>query len=482
MNVHLAPGRRTAPDEFDTATRFAVSAAVTDSAVTPMAEFHRWYAGCHDRMGGVGVVPIPFAAMSGWHFEPDTGNLVHDTGRFFTIEGLRVRTDRPWVSDWTQPIIVQPEIGILGILVKEFDGVLHCLMQAKMEPGNVNRVQISPTVQATRSNYTRVHNGTSIPYLDYFRRHPGARVLVDVLQSEQAAWFLHKRNRNVVVEVFDDVPVGADFHWLTLGQIRRLLRMPHVVNMDARTVLSCLPTALAGPVTDCSGDGFAEDVRRSTSGEAEPVHTMGEVLSWLTDIRTTRELIQQRIALEHTAEGGWLRTADQISHQDGKFFRVIAVDVHSAGREVASWTQPLIAPNGPGLLAFLTRRINGFLHVLVQAKVDAGAMNVAEMAPTVHCYPGNYRDVPQGHRPPYLDVVLSAHPGRIRYDTMHSEEGGRFFHAMNRYVVIEVDEDFPVETPPGYCWMTLNQLTGLLVHGNYLNVELRSLVACIQAA
>ena len=51
---------------------------------------------------------------------------------------------------WDQPIIDQPEIGFLGILCKEIKGSLHFLLQAKIEPGNKNFVQLSPTLQATR--------------------------------------------------------------------------------------------------------------------------------------------------------------------------------------------------------------------------------------------------------------------------------------------------------------------------------------------
>jgi len=111
------------------------------------------------------VTPIPFDELDSWHFDPDTGNLSHSSGRFFTIEGLHVQSDYEPVGEWSQPVINQPEIGILGIIVKSFGGVPYCLMQAKMEPGNVNTLQLSPTVQATRSNYTRVY-----PLPGVFRR------------------------------------------------------------------------------------------------------------------------------------------------------------------------------------------------------------------------------------------------------------------------------------------------------------------------
>ncbi|MGH3701033.1 MAG: NDP-hexose 2,3-dehydratase family protein [Pseudonocardiaceae bacterium] len=456
----------------------AGSALALDSELMPLSRFHEWFA---ERAAAYqfNVSRVPFDALNGWSFAPDTGNLVHDSGRFFTVEGLRVRTDRTWITSWIQPIIVQPEIGLLGILVKEFDGIYHFLMQAKMEPGNINGLQLSPTVQATRSNYTGVHGGEAIKYLQYFQQSRRGRVLADVLQSEQGAWFLHKRNRNMIVETDENVPLDDDFCWLTLAQIRQLLRIPNLVNMDARTVLSCIP-----PHLDRAGrpprSPFASSLYESTAKGAPGVHGEGDILSWLTEVRAQRELVHQRVPLDQVAEGGWVREADRITHRDGKYFNVIAVDVQATSREVRSWTQPLLAPLGPGLLALLVKQIDGVLHALVEARTDAGMLNVAELAPTVQCQPANYRDVPPEHRPRFLDYVLSAPPSQIRFDVLQSEEGGRFYHAQNRYMIVEVEEDFPLDVSDEYRWLTVNQLGNLLQHSNYLDVELRSCVACLQ--
>ena len=124
---------------------------------------------------------IPFAQMDQWSFEPETRNLVHASGRFFRIEGLRVETNFHEAGRWDQPIINQPEIGILGMLSQHFGGVRHFLMQAKAEPGNINTLQLSPTVQATQSNYAQVHSGRVPNYLEYFSKAPAERLLVDQL-------------------------------------------------------------------------------------------------------------------------------------------------------------------------------------------------------------------------------------------------------------------------------------------------------------
>jgi len=432
------------------------------------------------RSAALRVERIPFGDLVGWRIDTDSGNLVHDSGRFFTVEGLSVRADRQPVGRWEQPILCQPEVGILGILTRRFNGVPHYLMQAKVEPGNINGLQVSPTVQATRSNYTKVHGGRSIPYLEYFTDRRRGRVLIDALQSEQDSWILHKRNRNMVVEIFDHVPVHPDFRWLTMDQVRHLFWQDNMVNMDSRSVLAAVPLAwsAAGRPSVGSDDYLAGLVRSATDRGGE-LHSAQQVVSWLMDVRAGRELVRRTLPLAGVT--GWRRDEDAIRHVDDKFFSCIAVRVEANNREVDQWSQPLLAPAGQGLAAFLTKQIDGVVHVLVQARTGAGTLDIAEVAPTVHCCPLNYRDLPRSSWPTFLDYVLTVDPSRIRYDVRNSEEGGRFFHAENRYLILDVADDLPVAAPDGFIWVTVRQLTSLLRHSYYVNVEARSLIACLQA-
>ncbi|MFH8409681.1 NDP-hexose 2,3-dehydratase family protein [Streptomyces sp. NPDC018019] len=480
MSTHLAERTEPQPavrprEPVSVAGRLARSAAAGRGRLST-EEFHRWFA-ARGAAGRFHVERIPFAALRGWSFAPGTGNLVHASGRFFSVEGLHVTVDDGPHREWYQPIIKQPEVGILGILAKEFDGVLHFLMQAKMEPGNRNVLQLSPTVQATRSNYTKVHRGTDVKYIQYFTGPGRGRVLADVLQSEHGSWFLHKSNRNMIVEVDGEVPADDDFCWLTLGQISALLHRDNLVNMDSRTVLACLP-AYAPPPSAAGRDGFGRALARARDPEAGALHSDVDLLSWFTAERSRYDVRAERVPLDGLP--GWTRRADRIGTADGRWFDVVAVGVQAGNREVTGWTQPLIEPRSRGVAAFLARTIGGVLHVLAHAKVEGGFLDTVELAPTVQCSPENFAR--PGARPPFLDLVLSAAPDRIRYDRVHSEEGGRFLHAENRYLVIEASPDeAPLEPPAGYQWVSVGQLTALVKHGHYVNVQARTLLACLNA-
>src|SRR6185369_10138789 len=144
---------------------------------------------------------------------------------------------------------------------------------------------------------------------------------------------------------------------------------------------------------------------------------------------------------------------DVIEHESGEYFRIIAVNVRAGSREVKSWQQPLLEPVAPGLLVLLTRRVDGVLHLLVQARAAAGAMDRIEVAPTVHCMPHSHRDADPALWPRYLDYVTSVSPDQVRYQAWLSEEGGRFMSAKNRYMIVEIDDSFPDYEPPTFHWM-----------------------------
>jgi oxidase EvaA len=446
-----------ARDDTTLPGRFARSAAVTaDGVAMRTADFPEWLAD-RGRAHRFRVDRIAFADLDGWSFEPATGNLAHDTGRFFSVQGLHVTVGEGAILDWQQPIIVQPEIGILGILAKDFDGVLHFLLQAKMEPGNPNLLQLSPTVQATHSNYTKVHGGADVRYIDYFIHPERIRVLADVLQSEHGAWFLQKSNRNMIVETADDVPADADFCWLTLGQIGELLRQDDVVNMDARTVLACAPTADAAMAA---------------------LHSDTDVLSWFTAERARQDVHARRIDLREVTD--WVRGETSIDHVRAEYFRVVAVAVEAGNREVTGWTQPLFEPMETGVNAFVVRRFGGVAHLLARARVEGGFLDTVELGPTIQCTPRYSAGLTGADRPPFLDLVLGATPERIRYEAVHSEEGGRFLNAESRYLFVDADEaEAPTRPPPGYQWVTPGQLNFLVRHGHYVNVQARTLLAVV---
>lgn len=435
------------------------------------------------------IQQIPLKDLKGWSYRED--GIRHDSGKFFSIDGIHIETNYRDVSQWDQPIINQPEIGFLGFIVKKFNGVLHFLMQAKIEPGNLNIVQLSPTLQATRSNYTRVHGGKSPIYLEYFNGEKDVTVLVDQLQSEQGARFLHKRNRNIIVEVdeHEEIEAKTNFIWVSLGQIKELLRYPNVVNMDSRTVISCIKygshSELSLRLMSILGNGtfgaakskFSAEYLYSVLSADNHLHDLHYLIQWITSLKFKYELEVSQIGISKMKH--WIYDNHTIHHENNKYFDVIGVRVEIENREVVSWDQPMVRSAQEGLMGFVVKKINGIYHFLVQAKLESGNFDVIEMAPTVQCLTGNYRKGENEYTIPYLETVLNAPKDKIWYSSYQSEEGGRFFQEQNLNIIVEVGDEFPTRVEENYCWMTLNQMLSFVTYNNYLNIAARSLLSAI---
>lgn len=448
-------------------TDFLRSTLAKESEVNSIDFILDWLREKNDQVRTV-VEQVPLDKLDKWSFDPKTGNIAHQSGRFFSIEGIRVETNWGKVPFWEQPIINQPEIGCLGILTKKIGGILHLLMQAKIEPGNINVVQLSPTLQATKSNYTRIHKGKNPLYIEYFDGEKTADILIDQLQSEQGARFLRKRNRNIIIEVpeSEDLPEYDNFIWLTLGQLKRLISHDNIVNMDARTVVSGIQYGRAS-------DHLLNPLLRWDSF----LNDFDDIISWITKLKLKYELNVKSIPLKSVA--GWGYDGLAFSHHEGKYFSVIGVRVEIDNREVVSWDQPMIKPAQEGLIAFIVKKINGVYHFLTQAKLEAGNFDILELAPTVQCLTGNYRSGYNEYSVPFINDVLSASKERIWHSVYQSEEGGRFYKEQNLNMIVEARDDFPIDVPENFCWLTLNQLLTLVKFNNYLNIAARSLLSAV---
>ena len=462
--------------------KFLKSAFTKDGAFMNTNDIINWVA-IQNKNTVVNISKTNFDKLNSWSIS--NGRLLHNSGKFFSIDGIRVQTNWSSPFEWDQPIINQPEIGYLGFIVKEFNGVLHFLVQAKIEPGNVNYVQLSPTLQATRSNYSQVHKGQRPLYLEYFQNIQREQIMLDQLQSEQGARFLSKRNRNIIIKVDDNIPIYENFIWATLAQLKMLMQYDNLVNMDTRTVISGISFGNFEPSLvdfinfldfDNKVGQFQKDLLKSAVSNTIGINSIENIISFLTRLKSTYDLNVNRIAIEEMKN--WVVSDGEIFHKENKYFKVIGVNVEIGNREVVSWSQPMIEPAQEGLCAFVCKKINGILHFAVQAKLECGNYDIIEFAPTVQCLTGNYRHTAEGSLP-FLEYVLTVEKDKIVFDTLQSEEGGRFFREQNRNMIVVAGDEISEILPENYIWMTLNQLNEFIKFNNYLNIQARSLIAAV---
>ena len=416
----------------------------------------------------ININKINFKDAKNWNI--DENEFKHDSGKYFKIQGINIKTSNR-IKEWEQPIINQDEIGYLGFIVKKINGILKFLVQAKVEPGNINYVQLSPTIQATKSNYNKVHKGRSPYYINYFQNVNRKNILVDQLHSEQGSRFLKKRNRNTIIYVEENIELNNNFMWLSLGQLNKLIQLDNVVNMDSRTVLSCIQYHKYSKIDERKINYIPKKVFLNSYLEEFSMNSIEDILIFMTSQKFEKYL---KITTKRITDlNNWLVQKDQIIHVSKKFFKVIAVKVEIEGREVNTWDQPMIEPLQEGICAFVCKKINGVFHIAVQGKVECGSFDTLELAPTIHASI-NKGTIYTEDEIPFISFIQEK-KGKIIHDSYQSEEGGRFYKEQNRNVIIESDA-MPIELPKDFIWVTLSQLNYLTKFSNILNIQTRNII------
>lgn len=412
-----------------------------------------------------------------WYYDEESGSIVNQGNSFFSVTGIKVTEEGAVVAE--QPIILQDEIGYLGIICQEIGGALHFLMQAKIEPGNVNKIQISPTIQATKSNFTQKHGGKRPAYLDYFMNASRYRTIVDQIQSEQSSRFFRKRNRNIIIEVDAEETVEAlpSHKWMTLGQIKELMKTDNLVNMDTRTVLSCIPFS----VLACS-DAERQEIKGMFSDQAlyrsvfagSGENVLPKIYQYMNDYKMFRSGETEFCPLKELQD--WEITDAEIYCKKEYPFKVIYCDIMIEGREVRHWKQPLFEAIGQAFFGLFCCKDEGALKFLVSARPEIGCFDGIELGPTVQMEAGR-KDGDS-----ITEFFWKKYEERkgIRHDVILSEEGGRFYHEQNRNVIIQTEKSAVPSLPEGYFWIDYYTLNHLVQVNNCLNIQLRNLLSLLE--
>ena len=191
------------------------------------------------------VEEIPINDLDKWNVNDISGDITHESGGFFEVIGIKVSNtfDREvGKKGWTQPMIAKNPGGMLGILMKKINDVPHYLLQAKAEPGNIGKLQLSPTLQATTSNLLKAHGGIQPLFAEYFDEPKNAKIIYAKWQSEDGGRFHLKSNYNMIVEMNEDeeLLIPDYFIWVTLFQIKQLLKIENFVGPHIRGIISYL--------------------------------------------------------------------------------------------------------------------------------------------------------------------------------------------------------------------------------------------------
>ncbi len=394
------------------------------------------------------VEKIDLSQLNEWIY--NHREIYHKSKKFFKIAGLRIQSNFYNQKSWDQPIIVQNEIGILGIIKNNKTN--KYLLQAKVEPGNINKIQISPTVQATRSNYLRVHGGKTIPFLKYFKK----RNKNFSLQSEQAFRYYHKKNSNIISCVSKKINLNEKFRWFSKIEIFNLLKEKNLINMDTLSVFS----------------SFIKKKKVDI-----PLNNKKTLAKWRNSLVKKYYLDNKIISLGSIKN--WNLTKKIISHRSNNYFSVIGIKVKTNKREITNWCQPIIKGSKMAFAGYLIKKFKNTNHYLCKYILKPGSkigtFTCSANTSKLNGYKKN-KDLTNFQKKLISKYFINSK--NILYDNILSDEGGRFYHSQIRYMVCKLNKNQDIELPECYIWLSQNQMIDL-IYKQRIDIEARLLFGII---
>ena len=387
---------------------------------------------------------INLSQIDKWNY--NSSLIYHKSKKFFKIVAIRVVSNF-YKHKWDQPIIIQNEIGILGIIKNQ--KTKKYLLQAKVEPGNINNLQLAPTVQATKSNYSRVHGGLKVPYLKYFLNIKNKNKFN---QSEQGFRYYRKFNLNIIITITKNLKKAPNYYWFNKKEIISLLKKKNIINMDTLSIFS---SSLSKKKIDT------------------PINKNTFIKKWLQNFDKKYFIKTELIKLSHLKD--WKTSDVNIKHKKLSHFSVLGVSVKTNEREINNWQQPIIKGKSLAFAGLIKTTINDTDHYLFRYLLKPG-LKKSVFGCTI-----NSSDISVYNKKKLnnLEKIFFSKDQKknIIYNNILSDEGGRFYHCQVNYSISYLNFNKIKKLPTNYIWLSYNQIIKM-IDNKRLDIESRMLFAC----
>ena len=366
---------------------------------------------------------------------------------FFSIVPFRFEQNKN--KFWFQPLIVQKEVGILGIIKKVHKSIDYYLLQAKVEPGNVKGIQLSPTVQATKSNYLQKHGGKKTKYLNFFINNKlNTKIITNLRLSEQGTRYYDKSNNNILIDLKNKkIKKLNNFIWVTKKNLEYLLKKKNLLNMDTISVLS---SSIQKNILDT------------------PINNSSSIIDILKDLKKRIQIKKKVISFKDLKN--WRIFKNKISDNKKNFFSIFFLRIKTNSREVKEWYQPIISDHSISFNGLLIKKKNNTNHYLLKAVQEPGLV-LPRFTTTISIKNFNYKTRNSNIR---FYNFFKNQKDIIKY--VNSDEGGRFYKNETHNLIRVLKENDKVFLTKNFIWVSHNQIIDLIKR-DLITIEARNLFA-----
>ena len=202
------------------------------------------------------------------------------------------------------------------------------------------------------------------------------------------------------------------------------------------------------------------------------------ILKWLRKRNKINKMRVRKIPVNQLKD--WhIKKNGNLFHKSGQFFSVEGVKVENAiERETSNWQQPILNQKHGGILAILSRTNKGIVEFLLFARKEPGDTSI-KLCPSFSATQSNINRAHGGKKTPLSEFVLN-NKKNIICETIHYEEGARFWKKPNKNVIIDVNYKKSLKIKnPDFIWLNFSQIKKLNLKKGILNPFVKTILFII---
>ncbi|MBN2281850.1 MAG: NDP-hexose 2,3-dehydratase family protein [Candidatus Marinimicrobia bacterium] len=367
--------------------------------------------------------------------------ITHYTGGYFNVTGIKSE-----FSGDEQVVFYQPQSALTGLLMCQIDNQIFIQTQARVEPGVTGDIQYGPTIQTTAANYMKYHGGKPTSNLEMFHNLcPQTNLISFSMQLDLGEKYYKKSKSHHYIETQELSETSENLVWVPLEVIAKTLTKDYFLNTDFRSLLAVF-----------DWDAYL----KRTRGNNPPLSS--EILTDFFKRKNSYKNSWKISGIDKLT--GWQLTDEGIKDHCNSGVSVNMYNITCDTREVQSWNQPLMEAKGTGQVVLLMRKLAGEYEFLLSIIEEFGLNESIAIGPSFLNYPK-------------MESKKVEIPGDIVKKFQHSDEGGRFYHNDSKYVVYEVDQNYPISD--GQYWVNGFTLKKILAASNMAAIQLRCICSAV---
>lgn len=166
----------------------------------------------------------------------------HQTNNYFSVIGIKVKTNKREITEWYQPIIMGSKMAFAGYLIKKFKKTNHYLCRYILKPGS-KEFTLSCSVNTSKlKNYKKNKN------LTYFQKNliskyfiKSKNILYDNVLSDEGGRFYHSQVKYMACKLDknQNIQLPDSYIWLSQNQIIDLINKQKI-DIEARLLFGII--------------------------------------------------------------------------------------------------------------------------------------------------------------------------------------------------------------------------------------------------